>query len=215
MNDSLSIIVPVRNAEASLAGQVARLLEILPDLTGQFEIVVVDDASTDHTVELVRDLAAQFPQLKLFRHRDVRGIEAAIRTGLQWATGRTVFVQDDPASLSTSDLRRLWALRHEEDLVVARSDARPRVFDEQLLQRLAAWGRKVKSLADTPGGAGGTHMIRRDAALLLLAVEPGDETATEPVSAATGKRTDTSHAAALPRRARTFLRHLSNLALGE
>lgn len=228
MTDSLSIVVPVCNAEAVLAGQVARLLDILPDLTSRFEIVVVDDASTDHTVELARELAVQFPQLKLVRHRERRGAPAAVRTGLQWATGRTVFVQEDVASLSTRDLRRLWSLRNDEDIVMARTDVRPRVFDDQLLQQLAAWGQQLKSVGHAAAAEGGIHMIRRDAALRLLADESSDDSgdgsggdttfaAQSPVANPSigHSRADQSHPRTRPRHAATFLRHLKNLALGE
>jgi hypothetical protein len=228
VTDSLSIVVPVCNAEAVLAGQLARLLDILPDLTSRFEIVVVDDASTDHTVELARELAVQFPQLKLVRHRERRGAPAAVRTGLQWATGRTVFVQEDAASLSTRDLRRLWVLRNDEDVVVARANVRPRVFDDQLLEQLAAWGQQLKSLGHAATAEGGIHMIRREAALRLLADQASDDsgdgsggdaahTAQSPGAdlPMMQARADRSHPTAGPRRAATFLRHLKNLALGE
>jgi glycosyltransferase involved in cell wall biosynthesis len=214
VNDSLSIVVPVCNAEATLTGQIARLLDVLPDLTGRFEIVVVDDASTDHTVELARELAARYPQLRLIRHREQRGIEAAVRTGLQWVTGRTVFVQEDSASLSTSDLRRLWGLRDKEEVVMARADGRPNAFDQRLLDRLERWGRALQQEA---ARVRGIHMIRRDAALQLLADDSPDcdpaitQSPVEPQHA----RTDAMHTTPRPRRSATFLRHLKNLALGE
>jgi glycosyltransferase involved in cell wall biosynthesis len=213
VNDSLSIVVPVRNAEATLATQIARLLDVLPDLAGHFEIVLVDDASTDHTVELARELATQYPQLKLVRHRDQRGIEAAVRTGLQWVTGRIVFVQENAASLSTADLRRLWALRHDEDVVMARADGRSSAFDQRLLDRLARWGRALQREA---ARAGGIHMIRRDAAIESLAdYTPDTEQTMTHVASEQQARADRSHAAPRPRHAGTFLRHLKNLALGE
>jgi glycosyltransferase involved in cell wall biosynthesis len=214
VNDSLSIVVAVRNVEATLAGQIGRLLDILPDLTGHFEIVLVDDASTDQTVELARDLAARFPQLRLVRHREVLGTEAAVRTGLQWATGRTVFVQEDPASISMADLRRLWAMRNNEEVVMARAAGRPNAFDDRLLERLARWGRALQQEA---ARARGIHMIRRDAALQLLADDSaeGDPALARHLAEQSQSRADQSHPALRPRRSATFLRHLKNLALGE
>jgi glycosyltransferase involved in cell wall biosynthesis len=99
----LSIVVPVRNAEAALTGQVERLLEVLPELTPRFEILVIDDGSTDHTADVARELACRYPQLRLVRHTQPRGAAATIHTGLCWAKGQTVFVQDDPAALSATD----------------------------------------------------------------------------------------------------------------
>ena len=67
MNPSLSVILPLYNAEATLARQVGQLLDVLPDLATRFEILVVDDGSTDHTDEIAHDLRQQYPQLKIAR----------------------------------------------------------------------------------------------------------------------------------------------------
>src|SRR5262245_29033973 len=103
LNDSLSIIVPVRNAEATLATHISRLLDLLPDRTAKFEIVAVDDASADHTVDLARDLAREYPQVRLICHNEMKGPEAAVKTGLQWAQGKTLFVQESATIPSHTD----------------------------------------------------------------------------------------------------------------
>jgi Glycosyltransferases involved in cell wall biogenesis len=212
VNDSLSIVVPVRNAETTLAPQIAKLLDVLPDLTGQFEVVVVDDGSTDHTVELVRDLASQYPQLRLIRHRETRGIEAAIRTGLQWAHGRTIFVQEDASALSAADLRELWSLRQDEELVMARAVPRKGVFDAQLLDRLDQWGRTLKAASQSPRGSS-IHMIRRAAVERLLADNATDDTLCVTQLPSKAVRADDSHPAPPQQRGSSFLRHLKGLTL--
>jgi glycosyltransferase involved in cell wall biosynthesis len=166
VTDSLSIIVPVRDAEATLSEQVHHLLDVLPDLTNQFEVMVVDDGSTDHTPEVARELARQYPQLSLIRHAEPRGRDAAIKTGLALARGQTLLVQEDGASLSPTELRRLWSLRHDRGLVIARTQRQPGVFDPDLLERLSTWGQALRNLArrTTPGGI---QMIRRDGAASL------------------------------------------------
>jgi polyisoprenyl-phosphate glycosyltransferase len=169
VTDSLSIIVPVRNAEATLVEQVHHLLDVLPDLTSRFEVVIVDDGSTDHTLDLARELARKYPQLRLLYHPEPRGHAAAVQTGLARAQGRTVLVQEDVATLSPTDLRRLWSLRNDRDCVLARTQQRPGVFDPDLLERLTTWGQALRNLArrTTPGGM---QMIRRDAAQSLAGV---------------------------------------------
>jgi hypothetical protein len=102
VNDFCSIIVPVHNAEATLTRQIAHLIEVLPDLAQRFEIVVVDDGSTDHTVEIARELACTYPQLRLIRHPEHRGAKAALQTGSQWAQGRTILLPDLFSPLSST-----------------------------------------------------------------------------------------------------------------
>jgi polyisoprenyl-phosphate glycosyltransferase len=216
LNDSLSIIVPVRNAEARLAEQVGHLLDVLPDLTTHFEIVLVDDGSTDHTVELARELARQYPQLRLIRHVEPRGPEAALKTGLAWAQGQTVFVQEDPAAPSSTDLRRLWSLRHDQEVVMARVEPRPGLFDPGLLERLTTWGQALRNLA-RGHSACGIHMIRRRAATTLAADGiDGNELVVHQIPATEHGRTDRAHQPQnSPRHAAQLLSHLRDLATGE
>lgn len=158
MSDSLSIIVPVRNAERTLPAHLGRLLDLLPDLTHRFEIVVVDDASTDHTVDLVRDLSREFPQIRLLRHAVPQGLKVAIKTGRRWAQGQTVLCQQDLGSVRASHLRRQWAVRRDHSPPAA--PPQPGVFDPRLLERLTSWGQSLRSLA---GGAS-TQQGRADEA---------------------------------------------------
>jgi glycosyltransferase involved in cell wall biosynthesis len=216
LNDSLSIIVPVRNAEATLARHIGRLLDLLPDLTPRFEIVLVDDASADHTVELARDLAREYPQVRLICHGQMKGKEAAIKTGLQWAQGETVFVQEDPLAPSHTDLRRLWSLRRDPDVVMARAARQPGVIQPELLERLTTWGQTLRQQSGS-AAASSIQMIRRDA-VHGLADTP--ISASAPAAMPNGPihaRADAPHAdqPAVPRFAATFLKHLRDLALGE
>ena len=165
MNDTLSIIVPVRNAEGTLPSQVQDLLELLPDLTSRFEILVVDDASTDQTAEVGRELARQFPQLRVLRHGEPLGREAAIKTGVARALGQTLLVQESSSALSPTDLRRLWSLRHDRNVMMAHAQP-PGVLDPALVERLCTWGQTLRNLARRQK-QGGIQMIRRDAAQSL------------------------------------------------
>ena len=166
VNDSLSIILPVRNAEATLAEQVHHLLDMLPDLTSTFEILVVDDCSSDHTAEIAQELAREYPQLRLVCHPGVCGREAAVRTGLVNSQGETVLVQEDFAFVSPADLRRLWSLRHDDGIAMARTQQQRGVFDPAMLDRLNSWGKALRNLARR-ASPGGIQMIRRDAAQFL------------------------------------------------
>jgi glycosyltransferase involved in cell wall biosynthesis len=166
VTDSLSIIVPVRDAEATLNEQIHHLLDVLPDLTSQFEIIVIDDGSGDHTPDMAYDLARQFPQVRLICHAQPRGRQVAIKTGLAVVQGQTVLVQEDLAALSPTDLRRLWSLRHDRGVVMARTQQQPGVFDPALLDRLTTWGQALRNLARRTS-CGGLQMIRRDAAQSL------------------------------------------------
>ncbi len=162
MEQSLSVVLPVYNAETTLAQQIAKLLEVLPDITPDFEILVVDDGSTDHTEEVAYELSKYFPQLHVTRHNCRRGAAAAVQTGMLKTRGDVVFVQDEQAHVRVSDLQRLWNMRHDDQLVMARLDGPDRPLSSQLLNRLGAWGSQLRDSAER-GGPNGIQMIRRDA----------------------------------------------------
>ena len=167
VEDSLSIVVPVRDAQAVIGERLHYLLDLVPDLTSRFEMIVVDDASIDHTAEIVSELARQYPQVKLIVHTIRRGSNIAIQTGLAAATGETIFVQEDMTAMSANHLRRLWSLRTDQSLVIARAEGTPSGLSPELIERLSTWGQSLrKPRRRMP--TGGIQMIRRDAAQSLV-----------------------------------------------
>jgi glycosyltransferase involved in cell wall biosynthesis len=87
---TLSIVVPAFNEEATLARVVEKLMHV-PYL---FEIVIVDDCSTDRTLEIARQLAAKYSQVRALTHQHNRGKTDALRTGFAETKGDIVIVQD-------------------------------------------------------------------------------------------------------------------------
>lgn len=154
---SLSVVIPVHNAEQFLAAKIAQLLDFLPDLTTNFEILVINDGSIDHTDEIAYELAREFPQVRVAHHGMRRGERGVIETGLAQTTGDLLFVQDENASLDSGKLHRLWEMRNEEHLL----PPEPRIdVKRSVLQRLAAWGVRLEE-PTSDGGSTGVQMIRR------------------------------------------------------
>ena len=91
---SLSILLPVHNDQHELATTVTRILEVLSDLSCQFELIIIDDGSTDATIEVADELAALYPQITALRHAKQLGRACAIRSGLQQSTGDIVLAHD-------------------------------------------------------------------------------------------------------------------------
>lgn len=159
MTTSLTILLPVYNAENRLEAQVGEILDVLPELTSRFDVLIVDDGSVDDTAEVAASLSRNFPQVRTIRHPIRLGIDEAVQTGLGHTTGEVVFVGDEKYGLDPSDLRKLWQLRENGDAGAGpESSAQP--TKKAWLARLIDWdhqrtgGRAHLSM--------GLQMIRRD-----------------------------------------------------
>lgn len=97
---TLSIVVPAFNEEATLARVVEKLIRV-PHL---FEIVIVDDCSSDRTLEIARKLAAKYPQVRALTHPVNRGKTDALRTGFAETKGDIVIVQDADLEYDPSEM---------------------------------------------------------------------------------------------------------------
>ncbi|RMG02402.1 MAG: glycosyltransferase [Planctomycetota bacterium] len=119
MERSLSVLLVVRNCQRTLAQDVAALTEVLPDLTDRWEVILVDDGSTDATCEIVDELSHEYPQVRCFRYREQRGRVEAIRAALSRSRGKIVCIPDPRRPLSPSVLFRMWKATEEYDVVLA------------------------------------------------------------------------------------------------
>lgn len=97
----LSVVVPVRNEEGNVAPLVAEIEAAVEDL-GDFEIIYVDDGSTDGTPAVIDALRRDRPHLRRIRHEQSCGQSAAVRSGVRHARAPYVATldgdgQNDPA----------------------------------------------------------------------------------------------------------------------
>jgi len=94
----LSVVIPVYNERGTLRQLLQRVLQV----PFETEVLCIDDGSTDGSRELLAELEAQHPQLRVFFQANNAGKGAALRRGIQEASGDFVIIQDadleyDPA----------------------------------------------------------------------------------------------------------------------
>ena len=103
---TLSIVIPCFNEEKTLATCLERVLNIEDDML-KLEIIIVDDGSSDGSYAIAAEMAGKHPQLKIFQHQDNKGKGAALKTGIQNASGGIVAIQDADLEYDPRDLKRL------------------------------------------------------------------------------------------------------------
>lgn len=102
----LSIVIPAFNEAATIH----RVLDRISESVGHFhEIIVVDDASSDHTAAHVEKRVGLDPRIRLLRHAQNSGKTAALRTGFAAVTGDIVVVQDADLEYDPADIPDLIA----------------------------------------------------------------------------------------------------------
>lgn len=152
---SVSVLLPVFNAQNRLERSVAQILDVLPELAERFELLIIDDGSWDDTIDVAKQLAREYPQVAAIRHPVRLGLIEAVQTGLDLTEGDVVFVGDEQHGLNPEDLRRLWPLRHEREQLLRPEEAAQPVKKPNWLARLL--GRKSTG----PTLLAGVQMLRR------------------------------------------------------
>src|SRR2546423_14232245 len=90
----LSVVVPCFNEEHGLAHLTAELAVVLPEVTPDYEVVLVDDGSTDQTLVKMRELAAADAHIRYVALSRNFGKESAMLAGLTDAKGEVIAIMD-------------------------------------------------------------------------------------------------------------------------
>lgn len=110
----VSIVIPVYNEEAAI-GDDLDLIKRTMDATGQpYEIIVVNDGSTDRTVEIV----SSRPWVRVLHHEHNRGTGAARTTGIKAAQGDIIVMTDGDGTYPNQDIPKLLDYMERSDMVI-------------------------------------------------------------------------------------------------
>jgi glycosyltransferase involved in cell wall biosynthesis len=101
-----SIVLPTFNEADYIATMVARAVAAGEQRTDPFEVIVVDNASTDHTVDIVSAIQAADQRVRMVRHKENRLYAASCLTGARESRGARIFIMDSDGQHDPADVWR-------------------------------------------------------------------------------------------------------------
>jgi glycosyltransferase involved in cell wall biosynthesis len=166
----ISIVIPVYNEELAIRDDLRDVISAMDASKKDYEVLVVDDGSTDRT----RDIVREFPQVRLIEHGYNRGTGAARTTGLLQSRGDIVAMTDGDGTYPNRDMPRLVDALEGYDMVIGARKREAgtlrllRTPAKSFIRGLASYlcGRKIPDLNS------GMRVVRKDAALRFLNILP-------------------------------------------
>ena len=137
----LSIVIPIHNEEHSILPLYDRLTSVLETMRRPYEILFVDDASTDRSFELLANLVETDARLKVVRLRRNFGQTAALSAGFHEAKGKIVIAMDGDLQHAPEDIPALLA-KIDEGYDIAsgwRKERLDNAFTRKIPSRIANW----------------------------------------------------------------------------
>ena len=150
MTPDLSVVIPIRNESPNVRKLYEELVTVLGAWGRPFELVIVDDGSTDDSFAILAELQARDPRLRVIRFRRNFGQTAAFSAGFRFARGRLIATADGDLQNDPRDLPRMVELIDQgHDIVCGwRQDRKDtwltRRLPSMLANRLISWATGVR-----------------------------------------------------------------------
>lgn len=137
---SLSVVFPAYNDAGTIPSMVIGARLAARNLVDDFEIVVVNDGSRDHTADVLAELELVFPELRVIHHPVNRGYGGALRTGFQAARKDLIFYTDGDAQYDPREMALLYDVwEPTSDFVNGYKIGRSDPFHRVVIGRLYHW----------------------------------------------------------------------------
>ncbi len=167
----LSVVIPVHNEEESIGNLINEIVAALSEKY-QYEIVVVDDGSTDQTLDTLLEIKQELTVLRVIKHLKNSGQSTAVRTGVQYAKSSWIATLDGDGQNDPADIPNLYNELVNQDLdpwlVVAGYRKKRKDTWLKRMSSKYANGIRDKLLRDgTPDTGCGLKVFSRDSFLAL------------------------------------------------
>lgn len=113
----ISIVIPVYNEQENLAFLVEGLVPVMASLARPYEVVFVDDASTDRSLEVLKELSRKYPCIRIAKFETNSGQSAAFDAGFKLAGAEVVVTMDADLQYEPRDIPRLLEQLRSCDVV--------------------------------------------------------------------------------------------------
>lgn len=132
MRKGISFFFPAFNDQGTVERTVFDAISVLKELTDKYEIIIVDDGSTDQTGKVAEEMAAKFSEVRVIHHPYNIGYGAALKSGFRTSKYELIFYTDGDHQYDPSELKKLIPLINEADIVsgykIKRADPPIRIF---------------------------------------------------------------------------------------
>ncbi len=137
----LSVFFPFWNEEKNIEKVVKEAISVAKQVASKWEIIMVDDGSSDHTLEKAETLAKTDPQhLRVITHKPNRGYGAALKSGLETAKYNLVVFTDGDGQFDFSEVTRFLEKIDQADMVIgSRMKRLDHPFRHLLMNLLKIW----------------------------------------------------------------------------
>ena len=132
---SISVFFPCYNEQENVGRTVEKALDVLEKLNADFEVIIVDDGSSDRTGRIADEIAGRDGRIRVVHHRRNLGYGAALQSGFKTATKELVFYTDGDGQFDISEMPPLLGLMEQYDIVSCyRLDRR-----DSIIRKINGW----------------------------------------------------------------------------
>ncbi len=115
---AVSVVIPIFNEQASIATTIEAIDRELAQTSVTYEVIAVNDGSTDNTSAILHEIKARYPQLIILEHETNIGYGAALKTGITKTAYDRILIIDADQTYPTEEIPRLLETSREFDMVV-------------------------------------------------------------------------------------------------
>ncbi len=133
----ISVVVPVYNEEENLPILIPEVVSVLEPLSKPYEMIFVDDGSTDRSRDILKKMAPQHPELRFLGLKRNCGETAAGAAGLKEARGRVVITLDADLQNDPKDIPKMLEYLRDYDMVTGWRETREDSWVKRITSKIA------------------------------------------------------------------------------
>lgn len=185
MSIEFSVIIPCYNEEDAIEETLEALLADIP-ASANFDIIVVNDGSTDKSGNILEQLAKKLDRLRVINHSQNRGYGAALKTGIKASDAEYIAITDADGTYPNERLHELVEMCKDRDMVVgSRTGAnvtysKLRAFPKYFLRKWVSW----ISRYPVPDINSGLRVFRKDTTMRYIRILPNSFSFTTTITLA-------------------------------